>query len=260
MALNILRQFLMKPEINHHKFIECVTRSTQTQAERTLAFLYYRSRFLDGHGKIPELLADFRTAGLGILRADKIRSILIQDRRTKRVAINAWMIPADRWEEVENELHIAECLVPPTIKRLSDLPKPKLHKTFHNGIFIDLGRMKELKRIKSDKHDLSRLIRMCEELNDNFSRKNYISTIFFVRAILDHVAPVFGFLSFTAVANNYGTKSLKDSFLHLENSSRKIADGYLHNQIRRKESLPNQTQVNFSQDMDLLLGELIRVI
>ncbi len=46
---------------------------------------------------------------------------------------------------------------------------------------------------------------------------------------------------------------------NLENSSRKIADSYLHTRIRNKESLPNRTQVNFSNDMDVLLSEIIRI-
>jgi len=47
---------------------------------------------------------------------------------------------------------------------------------------------------------------------------------------------------------------------HLDKSSRKIADSYLHGQIRKKERLPNKTQVNFSQDIDVLLAEICRKI
>jgi hypothetical protein len=46
---------------------------------------------------------------------------------------------------------------------------------------------------------------------------------------------------------------------HLDNSSRSIADAHLHTQIRSKESLPTQTQVNFTNDVDVLLGEIIRI-
>ena len=47
---------------------------------------------------------------------------------------------------------------------------------------------------------------------------------------------------------------------HLQNSSRKIADSNLHTLIRGKESLPSQIQVNFSNDVDVLLAEIIRVL
>ena len=100
---------------------------------------------------------------------------------------------------------------------------------------------------------------MLKELDHAFSIENYISVILLVRAILDHVPSIFGLNTFPEVANNYGTKSFKDSMLHLENSSRKIADSYLHTRIRRKESLPNPTQVNFSNDIDVLLAEIVRI-
>lgn len=46
---------------------------------------------------------------------------------------------------------------------------------------------------------------------------------------------------------------------HLDKSLKNIADGYLHLKIRQKEVLPNETQVDFRQDLDLLLSEIIRI-
>ena len=71
---------------------------------------------------------------------------------------------------------------------------------------------------------------------------------------------VFGKKYFSEVANSYGGKSFKDAMLHLENSSRKIADLYLHTQIRNKEILPEEQQMNFSQALDLLLSEVIVLV
>jgi len=92
-------------------------------------------------------------------------------------------------------------------------------------------------------YDLSRLIRLCEEINLSFSSKCYFSVILLIRALLDHIPPIFQYRNFTEVANNYGRggKSFKESMERLENSSRKLADGYLHIQIRNKEILPNST-------------------
>jgi hypothetical protein len=82
-----------------------------------------------------------------------------------------------------------------------------------------------------------------------------------VRAILDHVPPIFGLAKFSDIANNYhGSKSFKESMKHLENSQRDIADHHLHVQIRSRESLPNKTQINFSADLDVLLSEVVRVL
>jgi hypothetical protein len=81
------------------------------------------------------------------------------------------------------------------------------------------------------------------------------------RAIIDHVPPIFGAKTFNEVASNYsGTKSFKDSMLHLSNSARKIGDSHLHVQVRSRESLPNRTQVDFSRDLDVLLGEIVRIL
>lgn len=126
--------------------------------------------------------------------------------------------------------------------------------------FVNQNRIKELKTIKSDDFDISKLIRFCEELNFAFSLENFLSTAMLVRAIADHIPPVFGKTSFTEVANNHGSKSFKESMKNLDNSSRKISDAHLHTQIRKKEVLPNSNQVDFSNDLDVLLAEIYRVL
>jgi hypothetical protein len=82
------------------------------------------------------------------------------------------------------------------------------------------------------------------------------------RALLDHVPPVFGYRDFNEVANNYGDagRSFKAQMEHLEKSSRNISDDLLHSPILFKETLPTQTQVNFSNDVDKLLGEIVRLL
>jgi hypothetical protein len=81
-----------------------------------------------------------------------------------------------------------------------------------------------------------------------------------VRAIIDHVPPMLGHDTFKEVANNYnGTKSFGDSVKHLDESMRKISDSILHTKIRKKEILPTFVQVDFSADLDVLLGEIVRV-
>lgn len=127
--------------------------------------------------------------------------------------------------------------------------------------YIDRSRIQELKDIRAKHFDLSRLIKILEELNTCFQNNCDISVITLTRALVDHVPPIFSCKTFSEVANNYaGSKSFRESMKHLENSSRKIADQYLHTQIRKKESLPNRTQVNFSNDIDVLLSEIVRVL
>jgi len=124
--------------------------------------------------------------------------------------------------------------------------------------FVSRSRIIELQALKSKEFDLSRLVRMCEELVDCAEHENAHAVIMLTRAILDHVPPIFGFKAFSRVANNYGDKSFKDAMSHLENGSRRIADLNLHTRIRTREALPNMTQVGFSGPLDLLLSEIVR--
>ena len=127
--------------------------------------------------------------------------------------------------------------------------------------YIDKSRLQELINITATRFDLSRLMEILEELNICYKNHCYISVITLTRALLDHVPPIFSCKSFSEVTNNVaGSKSFKESMKHLEDSSRKIADQHLHTQVRKRESLPNRTQVNFSNDIDVLLSELVRVL
>jgi len=126
--------------------------------------------------------------------------------------------------------------------------------------YIDLSRIEELKRIKSDQFDLTKLIRFCEELNIVSENNNAYSVAMLGRAIIDHVPPIFNKNTFNEVANNYSGRSFQKSMQHLNNSLRNIADGSLHQPVRNKETLKNATQVNFSTDLDVLLEEVVRIL
>jgi hypothetical protein len=127
--------------------------------------------------------------------------------------------------------------------------------------YVDLGQVAELKSIASSKFDLSRLVRMCEELNIAHTNECQMSIAMLVRAIVDHVPPIFEQQSFAHVANNYaGAKSFKGSMQHLDASLRNIADAHLHVYVRPREVLPTFTQVDFRADLDVLLAEVIRLL
>lgn len=130
-----------------------------------------------------------------------------------------------------------------------------------HGNFVSMERMEELKIIKHEEFDLTKLIRLCEELNFNFNHGNFLSVAMNARAILDHVPPIFGFRTFDDVQGQYsGGRSFKKNMEHLNKSMRSIADSYLHMPIRKKESLPNKEQVDFRADMDVLLCEIVRLL
>lgn len=107
---------------------------------------------------------------------------------------------------------------------------------------------------------MTKLIKLCEEINIAHANELFLATAMLLRAILDHVPPIFSKASFKEVASEYGGKSFKATMDHLENGARKIADSHLHVQIQKKEVLPTSLQVNFSQHLDVLLAEVIAIL
>ncbi len=127
--------------------------------------------------------------------------------------------------------------------------------------FIDKENIENLKNIKSNNFDFTKLIRLCEEININYSNKCFYTVGILSRAIIDHIPPLFGFNNFHEFVNNYqdGGKSLKTSMKNLESFQRNLADSYLHSQIREKEILPTRTQIDCSNALDALISEICRI-
>lgn len=126
--------------------------------------------------------------------------------------------------------------------------------------YVDPSRMMALQQIANGKWDFTRLVELCREINVAAANRCHMSTAMLLRTILNHVPPTLGFDTFAQVAANYaGGKSFKASMQRLEGSSRNISDMHLHMPIRSRETLPTATQVDFAADLDVLLGELIRV-
>ncbi len=127
--------------------------------------------------------------------------------------------------------------------------------------FISEARIAQLRALSSSSFDLRKLVRLCEEINISYRGGALLAAAMLTRAILDHVPPIFGVMAFSQVASNYtGSRSFKETMESLEKAARKIADGYLHGQIRAKETLPEPQQVNFSAQIDALLAEIVRVL
>lgn len=127
--------------------------------------------------------------------------------------------------------------------------------------FIEPNRINGLKSIQSPNWDFSKLIQLCEELNDCYSRENYFAVAMLARGIMDHIPPLFNknYTTFAQVYSGSGNKSFKKNMGQLDNTFRNIADSFLHLQIRKKEPLPNRNQIDFSQAFDVLLSEIISI-
>lgn len=127
-------------------------------------------------------------------------------------------------------------------------------------VLIAESRLDELRALTSTQFDFRKLIRLCEELNIAASEECHFATAALTRALVDHVPPLFGKKNFSEVANNYtGTKSFREAMEHLDSAAKKVADGHLHTQIRKSETLPTAQQVNFASGIDVLLSEIVRI-
>jgi hypothetical protein len=123
---------------------------------------------------------------------------------------------------------------------------------------ISPDRIEALKAASPSVHDLRKVIRLCEELNTCYRNECYFAVAMLTRALLDHVPPLFGFITFAEVSSNYAWgRSRRDAMEHLEKSARKIADVHLHSRASTAEVLPNRAQVGFGPALDVLLGELV---
>ena len=180
-------------------------------------------------------------------------------------------VPPPNAPETRNPLPdpVATRLLRPPPKRktakASSLTKPKKRRGKAGDttdlVFIDEARLTDLRQLRPADFDLRKLIAICDELNLCYRSQCYFAVAALTRALLDHVPPVFGTDSFAQVANNYaGSRSFRGSMQHLESSARNIADGHLHTRIRKKESVPTRTQVNFTNDVDVLLAEVVRLL
>jgi len=129
--------------------------------------------------------------------------------------------------------------------------------------YVDPARIAALQALASARWDFTRLVELCREINVAAANRCHLSTIMLVRTILNHVPPILGHPTFAEVANNYGgdgkLRSFKKAMQRLEGSSRSIADMHLHSVIRDREDVPTGVQVDFAQELDLLLGEIVRI-
>lgn len=126
--------------------------------------------------------------------------------------------------------------------------------------YVDKNTLLRLSRIENEEFDLSRLISLCNELDDNYSLENYHSCAMLLRAIVDHIPPIFQKASFADVCAQYGSRSFKDIMRPLNETAKKIGDDYLHTQISRKVLAVTKTQVSFQANLDTLLNEIAAIL
>jgi len=127
--------------------------------------------------------------------------------------------------------------------------------------YVDEERIKELASLPKDKFDTTKLVKLCQELNQNYKWRNYFAVGALLRTILHHVPPIFGMEEFKHVASGHSWgKSHKNRIMKLFESAKDIADNLLHAHIRKLEVLPKKPRVDFRAELDILLAEIVTIL
>ena len=244
---------------------------TKINVEESELLQRYVNPYLDGE----EIMINGRVVKQNEIKAIKITaseqsldSLITQISNEDRSQINPYGIaspadlfrPSPRSRALDKQLNVTDKFIHRVPLKKENSSHVTLNALQNKDVYISPSRIEELKRIANASFDLSKLIRLCEEINNNWLSSNYYSVIALVRTVLHHVPSIFQLSSFDQVANNYtGGTSFKKSMLHLLNSSKNIADLHLHSQAQKNEVLPNERQVDFRTDLDFLLSEILRL-
>ncbi len=136
---------------------------------------------------------------------------------------------------------------------LDDLQRPLVQTTK----FVDPEIIEQLRLEKNSKFDLSKVICFCEELNSSFSAGNYLASALLLRALINHIPPIFGHTTFHQVVSQV-SKTRRELFKPLDEVARDVADLHTHDLIRHKEISPTRNQLEpFKPSLEFLLQEIL---
>ena len=103
--------------------------------------------------------------------------------------------------------------------------------------------------------DVTKLLALVSELNDNYASRHTYASHALLRAVLDHVPPAFGYANFREVANNYPWKPTDQRYMKKLADFRDQADDALHRQISAQADLLSFEDMPTSVCVDRLLQE-----
>ncbi len=131
----------------------------------------------------------------------------------------------------------------------------------NNSNFIDSKIFENLRNISNLNFDIVKLVRYCEELNFNYKTGNYLTCTILARAVLNHIPPIFGQVSFRDVVKSYSVNPYtrkNDNLDTLEQGLRKIGDLHNHDMIKKTESLPTINQIEpYKPQFEYLIQQII---
>lgn len=105
------------------------------------------------------------------------------------------------------------------------------------------------------KFDVTKLLALVGELNDNYARRNTYASHALLRAVLDHIPPILGQPHFNAVASNYSWTKTDAKYLKQLMAFRAQGDDALHRPISADADLLGFDDMPKSVCVDQLLLE-----
>jgi len=161
-----------------------------------------------------------------------------------------------QWITEAHQLRAELYAVIDTLKEASQDPNYGANAA-NNAAFLHKDVLLHLKAVQGARLDPCKLVQMCEELNDNYARGNYISSALLLRAIINHVPSVFGERTFSAVVAKSG-RSLKAVLSRLDDDARPMTDLHTHFLMRQSEHIPTKNQLEpFKPGFEMLIQEVI---
>ena len=153
------------------------------------------------------------------------------------------------------DLHAELLTIAAYVQRLPDTLPIATFVTKEN--FISLALISDLAATKHPEFDTTKLIQFCKEINSSYVNENVVATVLLIRALINHVPPIFGYKTFKQVVSHSG-RSLKAVLEPLENQARPISDLHNHILIRKSEYVPTFAQVEpFRAALENLLQEIL---
>lgn len=137
-------------------------------------------------------------------------------------------------------------------------PRVSAPSLYQLDYYVSTNHLSELYSISEfTSWDLKKLIRLLEEINETYQRGNLFACAMLLRAVIDHVPPIWGKKSFNEVTSHLTGISNKRQLERLEKSLRNVSDGALHKHIRKKEFVIEREQLKFEPEIAALIEEII---
>jgi hypothetical protein len=174
---------------------------------------------------------------------------------------NAWRTIVSAGEDVTNEfIPEVPAHAPPPTTVLAQQPStppqqpstpPQSADTYISRKVIEAIRAKG----EQSKLDVTKLLGLIDELNDNYAERHTYASHALLRAILDHVPPILVCADFAAVANNYAWGRTDRKYIKRLAEFRDQADDALHRQIETKPDVLGFEDMPASVKVERLLQE-----